>query len=64
MHVFPGLEGPDRLLRHAAKLIEIFLVVVSDFYDEQMVSGKISWQFIQGLSDARVERLSGKSSSH
>ena len=44
IHVFPGLEEPDRLLRQAAKLTEILDVVVSDFCDEQRVSGEIAWQ--------------------
>jgi len=57
------LEEPDRLLRQAAKLTEILDVVVSDFCDEQRVSGEIAWQLIQGLSDARLERLRGESSS-
>ena len=51
IHVFPGLEEPDRLLLQAAKLTEILDVVVSDFCDEQRVSGEIAWQLIQGLSD-------------
>jgi len=63
IHVFPGLEEPDRLLRQAAKLTEILDVVVSDFCDEQRVSGEIAWQLIQGLSDVRLERLRGESSS-
>ena len=54
---------PDRLLRQAAKLTEILDVVVSDFCDEQRVSGEIAWQLIQGLSDVRLERLRGESSS-
>jgi len=57
------LEEPDRLLRQAAKLTEILDVVVSDFFDEQRVSGEIAWQLIQGLSDVRLERLRGESSS-
>ena len=59
----PGLEEPDRLLLQAAKLTEILDVVVSDFYDEQRASGEIAWQLIQGLSDVRLERLRGESSS-
>ena len=58
-----GLEDPDRLLLQAKKLTEILDVVVSDFGDEQRVSGEIAWQLIQGLSDVRVERLRGESSS-
>ena len=63
IHVFPVLEEPDRLLRQAAKLTEILDVVVSDFCDEQRVSGEIAWQLIQGLSDVSLERLRGESSS-
>jgi len=63
INVFPGLEEPDRLLLQAAKLTEILDVVVSDFCDEQRVSGEIAWQLIQGLSDVRLERLRGESSS-
>ena len=63
IHVFPGLEEPDRLLLQAAKLTEILDVVVSDFCDEQRVSGEIAWQLIQGLSDVRLERLRGESRS-
>ena len=62
-HVLPELEEPDRLLVQAAKLTEILDVVVSDFCDEQRVSGEIAWQLIQGLSDIRLERLRGESSS-
>ena len=61
--VLPGLEEPGRLILQAAKLTEILDVVVSDFCDEQRVSGKIAWQLIQGLSDVRLERLRGESSS-
>ena len=63
MNVLPGLEEPDRLLLQAAKLTEILDVVVSDFFDEQRVGGEIAWQLIQGLSDVRLERLRGESSS-
>ena len=59
IHVSPGLEAPDRLLRQAAKLTEILDVVVSEFFDEQRVSGEIAGQLIQGLSDARLECLRG-----
>ena len=62
-HVLSGLEEPNRLLRQAAKLTEILDVVVSDFCDEQRVGGEIAWQLIQGLSDVRLERLRGASSS-
>ena len=51
------------MLRQAAKLTEILDVVVSDFCDEQRVSGEIAWLLIKGLSDARLERLRGESSS-
>ena len=61
--VLPKLEDPNRLLLHAAKLTEILDVVVSDFCDEQRVSGEIAWQLIQGLSDVRLERLRGETSS-
>ena len=63
IHVFPGLEEPDWLLPQAAKLTEILDIVVSDFCYEQRVSGEIAWQLIQGLSDVRLERLRGESSS-
>jgi len=63
IHVFPGLVEPDRLLLQAAKLTEILDVVISDFCYEQRVSGETAWQLIQGLSDARLERLRGESSS-
>ena len=63
IHVFPGLEEPDRLLRQAAKLTEILDVVVSDFCDEQRVSGEIAWQLIQGLSDVKTRAFKGCSSS-
>ena len=63
IHVFPGLEEPDRLLRQAAKLTEILDVVATDFFDEQRVSSEIAWQLIQGLSDVRLERSRGKSTS-
>ena len=62
-HVMPGLKEPDRWLLQAAKLTEILDVVVSDFCDEQRVSGEIAWQLIQGLSDVRLERLRGESRS-
>jgi len=61
--VLPGSEEPDRLLLQAAKLTKILDVVVSDFCDEQRVSGEIAWQLIQGLTDVRLERLRGESSS-
>ena len=57
------MEEPDRLLLQAVKLAEILDVVVSDFCDEQRVSSEIAWQLIQGLSDVRLERLRGESSS-
>ena len=63
VHALPGLEEPDRLLLQAAKLTEILDVVVSDFCDAQRVSGEVAWQLIQGLSDIRLERLRGESSS-
>ena len=63
VHVSPGLEEPDRLLLQTAKLTEILEVFVSDFCYEQRVSGEIAWQLIQGLSDIRLERLRGESSS-
>ena len=62
-HVCPELEESDRLLLQAAKLTEILEVAIRDFYYEQGVSGEIAWQLIQGLSDVRLERLKGKSSS-
>ncbi len=37
--VLSELEEPDRLLLQAAKLTKILDVVVSDFCDEQRVSG-------------------------
>ena len=63
VYICPELEEPDRLLLQAAKLTEILDVVVSDFCDEQRVSGEIAWQLIQGLSDVRLERLRGESRS-
>ena len=42
-HVCPELEDPNRLPLQAAKLTEILDVVVSDFCDEQRVSGEIAW---------------------
>ena len=63
VHVLSGMEEPDRLLLQAAKLTEILDVVVSDFCDEQRVSGEIAWKLIQGLSDVRLERLRGETSS-
>ena len=63
IHVFPGLDEPDRLLLQAAKLTEILDAVVSDFCDEKRVSGEVAWQLIQRLSGVRLERLRGKSSS-
>ena len=59
----PRLEEPDRLILQGAKLTEILDVIVSDFFDEQSVRGEIAWQLIQGLSDVRLERLRGESSS-
>tara|TARA_Y100001968_G_C18978156_1_gene535492 strand:+ start:296 stop:508 length:213 start_codon:yes stop_codon:yes gene_type:complete len=61
--VFTGLEEPDRLLLQAAELTEILDIVVSDFCDREKVSSEIAWQLIQGLSDIRLERLRGESSS-
>ena len=63
IHVLPRSEETDRLLLQAAKLTEILDVVVSDFSSIQRVSGEIAWQFIQGLSDIRLECLRGESSS-
>ena len=57
------MEEADRLLLQAAKLTEILDVFVSDFCDEERVSGEIAGQLIQGLSDLRLERLRGESSS-
>ena len=57
------MEESDRLLLQAAKLTEILDNIVSDFCDEQRVSGEIAWQLIQGLSYVRLERLRGESSS-
>ena len=62
-HVCPELKEPDRLLLQAAKLTETLDAVVSDSCEEQRVSGEIAWQLIQGLIDARLERLRDESSS-
>ena len=51
------------MLRQATKITDILDVVVSDFCDEERVSGEIAWQLIQGLSDVRLEHLRGESSS-
>ena len=61
--MLPRLEEPDRLLLQAAKLTEILDSVVRDFFYEQRVSREITWQSIQELSDVRLERLRGESSS-
>ena len=57
------MAEPDQFLLQAAKLTEILDIAVSDFFDEHRVSGEIAWQLIQGLSDVRLERLRGESSS-
>ena len=63
VNALPRLEEPDQLLLQAAKLTEILDAVVSDFICEQRVSAQIAWQLIQGLSDVRLDRLRGESSS-
>ena len=63
MHVLPEMEEPDRLLLQAAKITESLEAVVSDFCFEHKVSSEIAWQLIQGLSDVRLERLRGETSS-
>ena len=57
------MEESDRLLHQAAELTETLDAVVRDFCDAQRVSGEVAWQLIQGLSDIRLERLRGESSS-